>query len=337
MIADAAGTARGCGEDRMIDNEGVTCVPAPTCAECGREGQVLHRDLRDRLFGAPGTWSIRRCTDRRCGLGWIDPMPLATEVGKFYQTYYTHSGAEGDVAAPQQDGTEKRLLRVLARLMPWRSPQMRSGLCHLEDKAPGDLLEVGCGDGAFMLVAQRAGWRVHGIDFDESAIARARAKVGDGAVVGDLLSMGYPEASFDAIVLNNVIEHLPNPGAVMAECHRVLRPGGRVVMVTPNLDALGHRSFGADWRGLEVPRHLYLFSPTTLKRFAHDAGFAKIAAFSPIGNGGTDFMVASSTEIAQASGRTPPSVDAKRMRWLGRLGALFGVDRGEWVVLAAER
>ena len=71
----------------VIDNEGVLCHEQATCGFCGAPGAVAHSGLRDLIFGTPGEWGFRRCVSPACGLTWLDPMPLPTETGKFYDSY----------------------------------------------------------------------------------------------------------------------------------------------------------------------------------------------------------------------------------------------------------
>src|SRR5262249_20209517 len=71
-------------------NEGIEVRSVATCYLCGTEGYELYRGLRDRLFGAPGSWDLRRCPNSKCGLIWLDPMPTETDIHRLYATYYTH-------------------------------------------------------------------------------------------------------------------------------------------------------------------------------------------------------------------------------------------------------
>jgi 2-polyprenyl-3-methyl-5-hydroxy-6-metoxy-1,4-benzoquinol methylase len=315
-------------------NEGVHCRAQTRCAACDTEGRVIHDQRRDQLFEAPGTWSIRQCTSAACGLAWIDPMPEAGELGKFYASYYTHAAGEGAAAATASPGLVKS---VLATIFPGRRLQFLSSLMHFGDMPPGRLLEVGCGSGHFLAQAAAAGWRVMGIDFDEAAIAAARAIPGADAQVMDIHDPALDDERFDGIAFNNVIEHLPDPARVFARCHALLAPGGRVVMVTPNIDAQCHTAFGAHWRGLEVPRHIYLFSARALRKFAMDAGFRKIQAFSPLNGNQIDLMADASIEIAQKAGATPPHVNRRALKLRNAVTGLLGGTIGEWVVLTAER
>lgn len=333
-----------------IDNCGVLCVSQETCILCGGPGALIHEGLSDRLFGAPGTWSTRRCRNARCGLAWLDPQPLPGEIGKLYRDYYTHGTeqeiatldageqeAPPDVGAYVSKGPKKRIKELLGRAMFWRRAWLDSDLMHLGSRPPGRLLDVGCGAGQYMKLVQAAGWDPVGIDFDEKAVAMARRR-GLDARVGDLREAAFPNSSFDAITMINVIEHLQEPAAVVAECRRILKPGGRLIMATPNIDASGHRIYGPDWRGLEIPRHLFLYSARTLKRIAVAAGFGRAEAFSQLRNApGALFMVNESRLIAERSGRAAPEVDPAVMNRRASLLGWLGVSRGEFVFLVAEK
>jgi 2-polyprenyl-3-methyl-5-hydroxy-6-metoxy-1,4-benzoquinol methylase len=89
---------------------------------------------------------------------------------------------------------------------------------------------------------------------------------------GTLEEAEFPDEHFDTITMNHVIEHVPDPIKVLEECRRELKPGGRLVVVTPNIKCLGHYIFRENWRGLEVPRHLFLFSLPSLRACAEAAG-----------------------------------------------------------------
>jgi ubiquinone/menaquinone biosynthesis C-methylase UbiE len=98
---------------------------------------------------------------------------------------------------------------------------------------------------------------------------------------GSLPETGLPQESFAVVTLSQVIEHLHNPMAALAEIFRVLKPGGFFWLATPNMDAPGHIQFGPDWRGLEPPRHLVLFSAKALALALERVGFVEIEFKSP--------------------------------------------------------
>lgn len=323
----------------MIDNEGVLSEPAPDCVRCGTPGAPVHEALRDPIFGAPGSWTLRRCAKPACGLAWIDPQPRADQIGKFYASYYTHGPSEQNphlvaIASPKK----RRIKALLALVLFWRRRLFASDLFFLQGMAPGRVLDVGCGNGDFLIAARAFGWSPTGIDFDESAVARANEMPGVSARAGDLVSCGFESESFDAVVLNNVIEHLPNTAEVFAECRRVLRPGGRLVMMTPNPDAIGHTMFGRDWRGLEPPRHLYLFTPALIGRYAREAGFGRIETFSyAAGAGSEPNILPTSAGLAKAAGRPARPINLKAVERREKLLDLVGIRRGEFTMLVAHR
>jgi len=232
----------------------------PRCPLCQHEGRWLYRDLPDRLFGAPGLWSIRQCNDAACGLLWLDPMPLAEELPRLYENYYTH--------APDT-APKRRLYRLFIRLTPIHRQRQRLDAFYLDDLPPGRLLEVGCGAGQRLAHMQQLGWQVQGQEIDPRITSSSNVPIH----IGPLDTAPFAAQSFDAAALNHVIEHVPDPVALLATCRRFLRPSGRLVAITPNSDGDGHRAFGPDWLGLDPPRHLHVFNPRNLHTVAERAGF----------------------------------------------------------------
>jgi SAM-dependent methyltransferase len=146
---------------------------------------------------------------------------------------------------------------------------------YLEKIAPGKLLDVGCGDGTRLARFRALGWEVQGQEVDARAAIRARSVAGVPVYLGSLEDGAFADATFDAVVMNHVLEHVHDPVRLLAECHRVLKRSGILVSVTPNIESYGHRRFGSYWRGLEPPRHLFLFSRRTLREAARRAGFGE--------------------------------------------------------------
>jgi SAM-dependent methyltransferase len=153
---------------------------------------------------------------------------------------------------------------------------------HLPAPTEGaKLLDIGSGGGEFVRRAIRLGYAAEGLEFDALAVAAGVAR-GLPILHGGLPDTGLPEAGYDAVTLSQVIEHLHDPLAALAEIHRLLKPGGFFWLATPNMDAPGHALFGPDWRGLEPPRHLVLFSAQALALALERTGFVGIA-FQPPG------------------------------------------------------
>lgn len=145
-------------------------------------------------------------------------------------------------------------------------------IIFLPARTAGQLLDIGCGSGGILSIMRALGWRVEGVDLDPVAVEITRG-LGIPARLGTLESQAYPDASFDAIMMSHLIEHVADPVRLVAESHRVLRPGGRLAIATPNAESRGHARFRERWRGLEPPRHLQIFSPRSLLELVTNAGF----------------------------------------------------------------
>jgi SAM-dependent methyltransferase len=140
---------------------------------------------------------------------------------------------------------------------------------HIEG---GKILDIGCGSGAYLDLMQEVGWETYGVEPSEAGAERARAS-GHDVFCGELLDAGYPSAFFDVILMHHVLEHVPNPKTVLRECHRILKGGGLILANVPNFDCYDRLTFAESWDPLDVPRHLYHFSASTLRQALEQAGF----------------------------------------------------------------
>lgn len=243
------------------------------CPICGSKGEMLHEGLKDQLFGAPGEWSIRRCSSNTCGLLWLDPRPIEDDIASAYQTYYTHADAEEKSLVKSRLVAYIRdfIVNVVTRFCGQRREKEDLAHMYLRDMLPGRVLDIGCGDARFLNRMKQAGWAVQGVDFDAAAASNAKNLFDIDVQIGTLEDMQFPESSFDAVTMNHVIEHVFDPVTLLSEVRRILKPGGRLVMVTPNAISMGHRFFGRFWRGLEPPRHIQIFTPPSLEAAARSA------------------------------------------------------------------
>ena len=247
----------------------------PRCYLCGSKGEVLYDNLNDRLFSAPGEWSLRRCPDPRCGVGWLDPVHDERDVARLYEGYCTHWKPDQKYRGLKKYFIDLR--RILTLSLPLHYMRKRANLMYLDKVKPGRVLDVGCGDGTRLALMRAKGWKVEGQEIDPKAADRAHQVYKVEVHLGPLEEVGFPDDLFDAIIMNHVIEHVLDPISVLTECRRILKPGGSFVAVTPNIDGFGHQHFGRHWLGLEPPRHLFLFSPKTLREVAARAGFVRFS------------------------------------------------------------
>lgn len=268
-------------------------VAHPHCTLCRSDGVVLYDNLTDRIFDAPGMWGLKRCLNPKCGLIWLDPMPVVEDIHIAYLNYHTHEDNSSPSSFPYRvynairfgylqkkfgyaKGVGPRWYKYLAPLA-WFHP---AGSDHAKASAmflpaPRDsarLLDVGCGNGYLLKRMSEMGWQVAGTEVDAEALKVARSR-GLTVYHGELSDQNFPDNSFDAVHLGNVIEHVYDPLALIQECRRILKPAGKLVILTPNSISWGHKHFKADWRGLEPPRHLQIFNPPSIKLVLEAAGF----------------------------------------------------------------
>jgi 2-polyprenyl-3-methyl-5-hydroxy-6-metoxy-1,4-benzoquinol methylase len=262
----------------------------PICQESKRV--LLHDELTDDMISATDRWKLYMCAN--CSSVYLDPRPKLQNIGNAYLNYFTHQptvdfAPKGVFASIKKNLCESyslfkysgqkehhlksQLFQILFPLRRYEYDAMKAR--HLPCTPGLKLLDIGCGNGAFLHFARERGWIVEGIDFDSKAVETARS-LGIQVEQGGVEKYGALSEQFDYITLSHVIEHVHDPAALLAACKRLLKPGGALWLETPNISSLGHKIFGAAWRGLEPPRHLYLFSEKSISSCLKNAGFSKI-------------------------------------------------------------
>ena len=325
---------------------------------CGGPGKPEYVGLSDFWYDAPGEWSFRRCDRTRCHSLWLDPMPTPEDIGKAYETYYTHENT-GRSAAPgnRRSGPIARLLlrardAHLARRLGYGSPDA-GGLsgravarafvafpggrdliddmaCFLPSPGTGNaFLELGFGNGTQLRRMRRLGWQVTGVEQDPAAAESARAQ-GFPVFTGDLADHGLADDSYDGIYGSHCLEHVHDPLQTLRECRRILRPDGAVVMVTPNADSWGLRRYGESWLGLDAPRHLTVFTPSSLTELAERAGFSEVSV-KTTSRAAVLFVGCSS--VIRRNGKLPQTRPLRAGDWLD--GALSQVAESMMITVGA--
>jgi ubiquinone/menaquinone biosynthesis C-methylase UbiE len=156
--------------------------------------------------------------------------------------------------------------------------RLRQVMAHVEQTTPvGRCLDIGCGPGLFVQVAEERGWESWGVELNENAVEWANEHISDRVRCGTTESIAWPDEYFDCVTIFDVIEHLADPRADLREVWRVLRPGGMLVIVTPDAGAWVTNALGAHWLEMKrVPEHLQFFSVTGLSRLLAACGFDSI-------------------------------------------------------------
>jgi len=150
------------------------------------------------------------------------------------------------------------------------------------------ILDVGCGDGFHLKLLRQNGkksWTLEGIDKDKRAIERAQ-KSGLLAHLQSVELVDLPQNAYDLAFMIQTIEHLEKPDEVLRRIHKLLKPGGKLVIVTDNTDSLDFRFFKRKyWGGYHFPRHWNLFNQNSLTKLAEKTNFEVVnlvTQYSPV-------------------------------------------------------
>jgi 2-polyprenyl-3-methyl-5-hydroxy-6-metoxy-1,4-benzoquinol methylase len=233
-----------------------------TCLLCGGQSAAFLFRQTDRLYRTTRKqFAVVRC--RQCGLARLDPQPPPEELRNYYpETYWF---------APDRS--------LVGRLEEWYRRAVLRGHVHFVERAlrgarvAGPLLDVGCGGGLFLGVMRRRGFRVIGLDFSPQAAGVAWRYQHVPAVAGNLERAPFRPASFAAVTMSHVLEHLPDPRAYLTAVHHLLAPEGRLVVHVPNAASWQFRLLGRAWNGLDVPRHLFDYRDQDVERLLESCGF----------------------------------------------------------------
>lgn len=270
----------------------------PHCLLCRQEGKPLYTGLSDRLYQAPGKWSYTWCP--RCGLVWLNPTLPLGDLNEFYAKCYGRAGTEDASSSDYRRFLKEMILAgsfgygelvpnswqrwlgwLCGRFAPLRN-RIGRGIMFLDGRHRGRLLDVGCGTGARLSSMRQLGWEVAGIEPAADAVAIAWEKFGLQISVGTLEELRFHDETFDAMTMHHVLEHLTDPVGTLNECFRILRPGGQIVIVTPNVKSLCHTIFQKSWAEIAPPWHTYLWSPSSLRSCIEKIGFTIVRCHTMI-------------------------------------------------------
>jgi SAM-dependent methyltransferase len=219
------------------------------CMACGRDGAELFLKAPDRYHGRQTPYQLLRCPS--CSLVWLGNPPSPEEMGQHYAPDYDRSVAAAGDSPERWRGRVEEIKR---------------------QKSGGSLLDLGCSSGAFLQAMKSPSWKLYGIEMSGEVASRAESATGGQVFVGDILDAPYAPGSFDVITCFHVFEHLYDPQAVLQKAAEWLKPGGIFYTMMPNIDSAGARIFGSYWYALELPRHLFHFSPKSLGKMANSVG-----------------------------------------------------------------
>lgn len=237
------------------------------CPVCGTRDDDPVLTGHDRLHGLPGEFSIVRC--RHCGLKRTNPRPTPQTIGQYYPGDYlpyqqaaTPMGRQSSTFSTRKSGI-KSAIRQITQLDAKRLPL----------EPPGRLLEIGCSSGTYLKAMQDLGWQVQGIEFSEAAADKARI-LGLEVQCSTLEEAEPPAEPVDIVAAWMVLEHLHDPVGSLRRIREWVKPGGYLVASVPDTSSLMWSLFGERCYDIQLPTHLFHFTPETLKKLLQQAGWS---------------------------------------------------------------
>lgn len=220
-------------------------VGCPICE--ASEGIPIHRE---------GSFQMVKCPS--CQFIYLNPRPTNEALYDFYQHYLPIEGSSIRAWQKMMHPVFKRAARLIQ-----------------QKRERGRLLDIGAGFGFFLSEMKGRGWEVFGVEISQKAMDYARDILGLTLYSEPLEKVGFPENHFDVITGFYVIEHLPHPMAFLKECHRILKPGGFLLLRYPHTTPIKNllRFLGIKNQLYDLPAHLSDFSPEIIQRCMEKAGF----------------------------------------------------------------
>jgi SAM-dependent methyltransferase len=225
------------------------------CPICGHSGGREWLRGPDRLHGRDEQYTLVRCPG--CSLVWLSHPPKPEEMHLHYTDAYHKLISVGGQDSPERWHARKATLT--------------------QHKQSGALLDLGCSSGAFLEYMKGPAWKLYGIEMSAEGARTAEARSGAQVFVGDVPDAPIAAGTFDVITCFDVLEHLYEPRRVLAKVGEWLKPGGIFYVLVPNIDSAEARVFGTYWHGLELPRHLFHYSPASLWSLVKSAGLSEVS------------------------------------------------------------
>ena len=261
-----------------------------SCPLCHSQSIQLAFTAPDFRFEGHTRYQVWRCL--HCGLGFTQPPLSNSELAIAYpQDYDPHL----QVSTPAS-GLRHRLAATILRSYGYAQPaaiplpafiarplaNIRSWVWLPPPAPPDNLLDVGCGSGAYGASLLRLGWRVDGVEPDQAAAERAR-QAGLQVQACSIQEVELPNAKYNVITFWHVLEHLNDPIAALRRVHPALRADGILLIEVPNWSGMVARLTDQYWFHLDLPRHRLHFTPASLAQTLYQAGF-KITRLQHIPN-----------------------------------------------------
>jgi SAM-dependent methyltransferase len=229
------------------------------CPACS--GSEIRENLRIKDYSVSGeTFSVWHCME--CGLKFTQDAPDSASIGKYYasEDYVSHTETKKGIVNRLYHAVRTHTLKQKRKLVA----------TGIRSEIPS-ILDYGCGTGAFLQVMKEAGWKISGLEPDP--LARKNAETLHGIKPEEPARLaGFRDASFDVITLWHVLEHVHDLHETLEHLRRVLKPDGVMYIAVPNHKSFDALHYGGSWAAWDLPRHLYHFSPASMRALMSGKG-----------------------------------------------------------------
>ncbi|KAB8139580.1 class I SAM-dependent methyltransferase [Chloroflexia bacterium SDU3-3] len=200
---------------------------------------------------------------RRCTVIFTSPQPKQEDIlGRYSKNWFEQEYLPSYGINPETPNLEPLSARFSSEIKPLE-------LFYQS----GNILDIGAGAGLFLSQAKKHNWKVHGVEISSYGPAYAKKHFDIDIFQGDLFDSEFPDDYFDVVILQDTIEHVPDPLRIMQEINRILRIGGAVIISTPNFDSISRKIFQKHWSLISPSEHLFLFNMKSMLYLLRKTGF----------------------------------------------------------------
>jgi len=247
------------------------------CALCNGNETIPFLTVPDRYFPADKRkYTLVQCS--QCGLVYLNPQPTMEEMARYYPSEYAPYLTEYDVLAHNRlYEVIKKIQRLFRRNVKILATPDQTKEKEVDMQTRLKVLDFGCGSGRFLLNLKAAHplWDLYGFDIGTNEeIRNIDTAIKVIVDTPSSLSIHFAKESFGRIYLNNVLEHVNDPILTLQNLAMLLQPHGTMVIEVPNIDSIKFKIFRSKYSVLELPRHLYHFSPKTLTELCQKCGLS---------------------------------------------------------------
>jgi len=221
-------------------------IVGQNCPACGSSNYTKVLTAPDYLVSGE-SFEIMECND--CSLRFTSPIPNNNEIGNYYKSddYISHTGRGNSII--------NKIYRIV-RYFTLRSKKKK--VIKFSQNKSGSILDIGCGTGNFLKIIKQSGWKINGVEINDTA--RGIAKNNTGSVILNQIEFFGSKQKYDVITLWHSLEHLYDLKRYLNKISISLNTNGIVMIAVPNYQSFDADYFKQDWAAYDVPRHLYHFS-----------------------------------------------------------------------------